>query len=74
MNLQKTILFTLFSGLFAGTVFAQDLGSFEELDLNQDGAISADEASGTWSDELFAQLDTNQDGFVSKEEYGIPAE
>jgi Ca2+-binding EF-hand superfamily protein len=80
MNAKKTGLIAAVVGLFgalAFTVQAQNLSetlqadapAFEELDKNDDGAITRDEARGTWLEKTFSQVDANQDGYITKTEY-----
>ena len=40
---------------------------FAQMDANNDGKLSKDEAKGPLS-EKFSEIDTNSDGFISKEE------
>jgi len=40
--------------------------SFDELDVNKDGKVTADEAKDAWK--FLSKADTNNDGAVTKEE------
>jgi hypothetical protein len=42
---------------------------FEEMDANQDGVLSQEEAAAFGLDLNLTVTDTNQDGVLSKEEY-----
>jgi len=48
--------------------FAADAPTFEEVDTDQDGAISKTEAAKV-TDLDFAAADTDEDGQLSREEY-----
>jgi hypothetical protein len=62
-----TLLLTTTIGT-ASLALAQGLPAFEEVDTNQDGSISRDEASVVEGLD-FDSIDANQDGLVSPEEY-----
>ena len=53
---------------FAGAAMAQAMPSFEEVDANSDGLISAEEAA-TIEGLDFATADADQDGSLSVEEF-----
>lgn len=53
---------------FAGTALAQGLPSFEEVDTNNDGQISQEEAAAIEGLD-FATADADQNGSLSIEEY-----
>lgn len=53
---------------FASAAFAQSMPAFEEVDTNDDGKISQEEAAAIEGFD-FATADTNQDGSLSREEY-----
>jgi len=53
---------------FAGTTLAQGLPSFEEVDTNNDGQISQEEAAAIEGLD-FATADADQNGSLSIEEY-----
>ncbi len=40
--------------------------SFEEMDVNKDGKVTADEAKDAWK--FLSKADTNNDGAITKEE------
>ena len=80
MNLKQSALLAAALGLFAtGAVANEVIGTeaesseampvFEELDLNADGAITADEAENTWLASTFQTVDADQDGYVTRVEY-----
>jgi len=52
----------------AGTSFASNAPSFDEVDTNKDGAISESEASAVETLD-FAAADTDKDGKLSRAEY-----
>lgn len=58
---------------FSTAAFAQDLPSFEEVDTNRDGMISAEEAAAVEALD-FATADTNQDGVIDRAEYAALSE
>lgn len=44
--------------------------AFQEIDRNQDGAITPDEAANTWlAGRSFTQADVNRDGLITQAEY-----
>ncbi len=53
---------------FSGAALAQGAPSFEEVDANQDGMISQEEASAVEGLD-FATADSNQDGQLDRSEY-----
>ena len=53
---------------FSGAALAQGAPSFEEVDANQDGMISQEEAAAVVGLD-FATADTNQDGQLDRSEY-----
>jgi hypothetical protein len=53
---------------FSALALAQGAPAFEEVDANQDGAISQEEAAVVEGLD-FATADANQDGQLSREEY-----
>jgi hypothetical protein len=53
---------------FASAALAQGMPAFEEVDANDDGQISQEEAAVIEGFD-FATADTNQDGSLSREEY-----
>jgi Ca2+-binding EF-hand superfamily protein len=59
--------------LASGAAFAQDEGgtkSFEELDADQNGALTESEASADSTvAAVFSQADTNQDGYLTPTEF-----
>ena len=59
--------------LFGLAALAQGLPSFEDVDVNDDGQISREEAA-TIEALDFTAADTNQDGSLSMEEYQAAAE
>jgi Ca2+-binding EF-hand superfamily protein len=42
---------------------------FTDIDADQDGIISMDEAKGTWLADAFTIVDANQDGAIDEKEY-----
>jgi hypothetical protein len=65
----KSLLTFLAAMGFAMAAAAQELPSFEDVDLNGDGAISESEASVVEGLD-FAAADANQDGGIDRDEYG----
>jgi hypothetical protein len=53
---------------FGGFAVAQELPSFDDVDTNGDGAISASEAAAVEGLD-FTSADANQDGALSRAEY-----
>jgi hypothetical protein len=53
---------------FSGAALAQEMPPFEEVDANQDGVISQEEAAAVEGMD-FASHDTNQDGQLDRAEY-----
>jgi hypothetical protein len=43
--------------------------AFDQIDKNQDGAVSKTEAQGSWLAGRFESIDANHDGSVSRSEY-----
>ena len=64
----KKISITLLALGFAGGAMAQDAPSFEEVDANQDGMISQEEAAAVEGLDI-ATADSNQDGSLDRQEY-----
>jgi hypothetical protein len=67
----KLVVPTMAALLFAvsgGTAFAVHETPFSQLDRNQDGVISRDEASGKLADD-YANADENRDGVVNQSEF-----
>lgn len=66
--MKNAIAFVLATGLVSGVAFAQ--ASFEELDADADGYVSAEEALASPEvAERFAALDADADGQLSAEEF-----
>ncbi|HEX9876635.1 MAG TPA: hypothetical protein VGC50_08300 [Gammaproteobacteria bacterium] len=65
----KSLLTFLAAMGFALAAVAQEMPSFEDVDLNGDGAISESEASVVEGLD-FAAADANQDGGIDRDEYG----
>ena len=57
------------TGLSALAAGEQAAPAFEEIDQNQDGAVTETEAQGSWLAGAFTQVDQNGDGLISKSEY-----
>jgi hypothetical protein len=72
-TMKKLVLTAAVLALASGFAWAQ---SFEELDADADGMISAEEAAGAGMDP--STIDTDGDGAVSQEEFdaamGAPTE
>jgi len=64
----KKLSITLLALGFAGVALAQDAPSFEEVDANQDGSISREEAAAVEGLD-FSTADANQDGSLDRQEY-----
>lgn len=80
MNTKKNGLIAASIGLLSALAFTAhaqqsanelhtDAPAFEELDKDENGGITAEEAQGTWLESSFAQVDVNSDGYVTKTEY-----
>lgn len=65
-------LVVLASGFSAAAGAGEELPTFQQLDSNQDGYISQDEAQGcqTLAD-CFSRADTNQDNQIDQTEYEL---
>ena len=67
--MHKTVISALAFSFFAATAFAA-APAFEEVDANQDGAVSLEEAAAVGiSKDMFAKLDADQNGVLSMDEY-----
>lgn len=64
----KKLSITLLALGFAGAALAQDAPSFEDVDVNQDGSISREEAAAVEGLD-FSTADANQDGSLDRQEY-----
>jgi len=69
---------TLVSGLglmmLVGVSYAQDMSAMAELDADQDGQISAEEASANETvAAAFGEADADSDGMLSADEYAALA-
>lgn len=64
----KKLSITLLALGFAGVALAQGAPSFEEVDANQDGSISREEAAAVEGLD-FSTADANQDGSLDRQEY-----
>jgi len=68
----KRALTTLLAlGMISGAAMAA-APAFEDVDMNKDGAITADEAASVEGLDM-ASADTNGDGMLSKDEYEAAA-
>jgi EF hand len=65
----RAIVATVLGLTLAGVAFARRAPTFEQVDLNKDGMISAKEAAAKVPDLDFAAADTNHDGSLSRAEY-----
>ena len=57
--------------VFVSGVTLAAIPSFEDLDINGDGALSTQEVNGVLRHFNFIQADKNQDGTLDKEEYEL---
>ena len=64
----KKLSITLLALGFAGAALAQDAPSFEDVDTNQDGQISREEAAAVEGLD-FSTADSNGDGSLDRIEY-----
>jgi Ca2+-binding EF-hand superfamily protein len=70
--MNKLLPITIVAFGFSTAALAQ-APSFEEVDANQDGMISAEEAAAVEGLD-FATADTNQDGVIDRAEYSALTE
>ncbi len=66
--MSKRLLIGLLAFGFSAGAIAQEMPDFEEVDQNDDGMISQEEAAEVEGLD-FATADTNQDGSIDRVEY-----
>lgn len=67
--LLASALFALIPLAFASEGRDQIEADFDTLDSDDNGYVSAEEASGTQIAQYFSRIDTDSDGMLSKDEY-----